>query len=189
MTATSNDIANEALVSAGWTEASVSGFAPTFDNSTVGLILQRIYQPVVNKMLRAFPWDCARKTGVALVASGNLAPSPWAFEYIYPASCIQLWQVMPAAIGDPNDPLPQFFNVGNAQVGGVMTKVIWTDFAGALATFNASPLESVWDAGLREAVVAALAQRLALALGKPETAQGLGDETMLAATMAQSRVD
>ena len=189
MTQTSNDVGNEALVSAGWTKIQVTGVNPTWDNTTVGIILQRIYSPVVAAVLRDYPWECGKQIGQALTLSGNAAPIPWSYEYLYPSNVVQFLQLMPAAIADSNDPLPQFWNVGNSQIAGVMTKVIWANVANARFTGTLIPIENIWDAGLRQAVVKRLAKVLAFALAKPETAMGLSEEAMQEMAMAQSRVD
>jgi hypothetical protein len=189
MATTSQDIANEALVATGWNKVAVTGFAPTFDNSTVGLILQRIYQPCVAAVLRQYPFECAKQIGIALVLSGGGAPTPFAYEYLYPANCVQFLQLMPAAIVDPNDPLPQFWNVGNNQLAEVMTKVIWTNVKNARGSYTIAPTEAIWDAGLHEAVVRRLGRDLAFALSKPETAQGLNEEAIQELAMAVARGD
>jgi len=187
MAQTSNDIANEALVDVGWNKVAVSGFAPTFDDTTVGIILQRIYQPCVAAVLRQSDVECAKQIGLALTLSGNVAPEPFAYEYLYPANCVQFLQLMPSAITDPNDPLPQFANIGNSQVSSVMTKVIWTNVASARGAYTIYPTEAIWDAGLREAVVKRLGRDLAFALAKPETASVLSEEAMSELAMSISR--
>ena len=189
MVQTSNDVANEALVDVGWNKTVVSGFAPTFDNTTVGLILQRIYEPCVAAVLRQYPWECGKQIGLVLTLSGNVAPIPFAYEYLYPPPCVQFLQLMPSAIADPNDPLPQFWNVGNSQVSGVMTKVIWTNVQNARGAYTIYPTEAIWDAGLREAVVKRLGRDLAFALAKPETASVLSEEAMQELAMGVARVD
>ena len=189
MAQTSQDVANEALVDVGWNKVQVTGFAPTFDNTTVGLILQRIYQPCVAAVLRQYPWECGKQIGLALTLSGNVAPTPFAYEYLYPPPCVQFLQLMPSAIIDPNDPLPQFWNIGNSQVASVMTKVIWTNVANARGAYTIYPTEAIWDAGLREAVVKRLGRDLAFALSKPETASVLSEEAMQELAMGVARSD
>jgi hypothetical protein len=97
----------------------------------------------------------------------------WQFEYLYPANGVQIWQLVPPVITDPNNPLPTTYSIGNTLVGGVQTKVIWSNLQGALANYNNNPTENVWDSGFREAVVRLLASELAMAIsGKPDVSQG-----------------
>ncbi len=104
--------------------------------------------------------------------SGNPAPVPWAFEYLYPPFGIQIRQLMPAVIADANDPLPVNWDVANNVVGGTTKKVIHTNLANAEVVFSNQPDESTWDPGFREAVVRLLSSELAIALsGRPDTAQ------------------
>lgn len=169
--ATSTSVANQAIQLIGDNQPAVTGVAPTFDSSPAGLALAQIYVPTVQALQREYGWDASRRT-VALVASSNVAPFPmgFAFEYLYPSNGIEIWEVQPQVPVDKNDPLPYQKDVGNTLVGGVQTKVIWTDLAVAFATYNNSPNEGTWDAGFQEAVVRALAAKLAIAIaGKPET--------------------
>ena len=186
---TSNDVANQALQYYGGDQPSVTGLAPTFDDSTAGKALQKLYVPCVQTVGRKFGWDFARNQA-ALAPSGNAAPPPWAFEYLYPAA-VEIWQLLPPGQPtDPNNPLPQRWSVGNVQVEGVQTKVIWSNLASALANYNNNPSEALWDAGFREAVVRLLASELAIALaGKPETSQQLQETFRAFEGVAESRPD
>lgn len=172
MPVTSKDIANQAIIMMGGNQPLVTGLAPTFDNSTAGKALQLLYVPCVQTVGRQFGWDMARRL-IALVPTGNPANVLWQYEYVYPANGVQVWQLVPAVITDPNNPLPTTFSVGNTLVGGVQTKVIWSNLQNALVNYNNNPTENVWDPGFREAVVRLLASELALAIaGKPDVSQG-----------------
>ena len=184
---TSNDIANEAIQLMGGNQSAVTGLAPTFDNSTTGKALQRLYAPTVAAVARQHEWDFARKTA-ALALSGNAAPFPWAYEYNYPAECVQLWQIAPASLLDVNNPIPINFTVGNAVVGGSQSKVIWTNLQGALGVYNANPQETTWDALFRQSVVRLLSSVLALSTaGKPDLAQSMLESGGAFETLAESR--
>ncbi len=190
MPVTSNDIANEAIVLIGDDQPFVQGVAPTFDNSAAGKALQKLYAPCVATVQRQFGWDASRNA-VALTLTGNTPPMPgWAVEYAYPSNGIEVWQLMPQTLTDPNNPLPVNWDVGNNQVGGNQTKVIWTNLANAQAIYNNNPTEAVWDALFREAVVRLLASELAIALaGKPDTAQGLLESGAAFGNLGEQRPD
>jgi hypothetical protein len=168
---TSTDIVNQALQLVGGNQALVTGVAPTFDNSTAGVAASLLYVPAVQTVARQFGYDFSRNTA-ALVASGNAAPFPFAFEFLYPTSGIQVRQLTPAALADKNNPLPINWTVANALVGGVPTKVIHTNLAAGNAVFTNQPTESTWDPLFREAVVRLLASELAMAIeSKPDTSR------------------
>lgn len=172
MAVTSNDIANQAIMMVGGNQPLVTGLAPTFDNSTCGKALQVLYGPCVATVQRQFGWDASRRL-VALTLSGNPGNVLWPYEYLYPANGVQVWQLVPSVIIDPNNPLPTTYSVGNALVAGVQTKVIWSSLQFALCNYNNNPTEAVWDPGFREAVVRLLASELAMAVaGKPDVSQG-----------------
>jgi hypothetical protein len=166
---TSNDIANQAIQIVGANQPPVTGQAPSFDNSAAGQALQKWYAPVVATVARQFGWDFARKT-VTLSTTGNTPPFPWSYEYNYPGT-IELWQVIPGSLADPNNPVPITWNVGNAVVSGAVQRVVWTNLASALGVYNNNPPEGAWDALFRETVVRLLGSVLGAAIeGKPETA-------------------
>lgn len=173
MAVTSTDVGNQALMEMGGNQPLVTGLAPTFDDSTAGKALQRLYVPCVQFVGRQFGWDFAR-AAVALSLSGNAAPFGWTYEYLYPTNGIQVWQITPATITDPFNPAPANWVVGNAVVGSVQKKVIWTNLQNAYAYYNNNPTEDTWDPGFRESVVRLLASELSLALGgNPQASQVL----------------
>lgn len=188
MTETSNSVANSAIQLIGDNQPAVTGYAPTFDSSPAGKALAQLYAPCVATVARQHGWDFARNT-VALVLSGNTAPMPWTYEYLYPTNGVEVWELMPATI-DPNNPLPLNWNVANALVSAVQTKVIQTDTASAVAVYNNSPSESTWDALFREAVVRLLASELAMALaGRPDSAQSLLESGSAFESIGEARDD
>ncbi len=188
--ADSNTVANQAIFLIGGNSPRVSGFAPTFDNSAVGKALQSIYVPTVQAVQRQFGWDASRRQ-VALVVTGNAGPflaGQFTSEFSYPSNGIEVWEVQPGTPRDKNDPLPDNFTVGNTLVNGAQTKVIWTDVVAPVAIYNNQPTEAVWDSLFLEAVVRALASKLAEALsGRPETAALMGQTAQQAAAMNAGR--
>ena len=171
MAVTSQDIINEAIQIIGDDQPFVTGQAPNFDNSAAGKVASKIYASVVATVARQFAWSFARTTA-ALSLTGNTAPFPWAYEYLYPAGCVQVWQLAPASLADPNNPLPINWARGIALVSSVQSSVIWTNQASAHAIFNGNPAESTWDSLFRQTVVRMLASELAMGVaGKPDASQ------------------
>lgn len=172
MPVTSNDIVNQAIMLIGDNQTPVRGVAPNFDNSAAGVAAKQLYAPCVATVMRQFGWDAARRT-VILEQSGNPAPVPWLFEYLYPPFGIQIWTLMPPD-GDPvNNPLPVNFTVANVVVDEVETKVVHALRGNLLAVFNNNPTEETWDPLLRESVVRLLASEMAMALaGKSGLSDG-----------------
>lgn len=171
MALTSNDVANQAIQLIGDNNVpAVSGQAPIFDTSPAGIALKNLYASVVQTVARQSGWDFARHT-VVLAATGNAPPFPWTFEYGYPAG-VEVWQLMPSVLADPNNPLPVNWVVANAVVGSAQVRVIHTNLASAQAVFNNAPTEAAWDSLFRESVARLLASELAMALAsKPDSAQ------------------
>jgi len=188
MAVTSNDVANEALIQLGDDQPFVTGQNPTWDNSTAGKALQKIYGPAVATVQRQWGWDASRNA-VTLTATGNTPPLGYSFEYPYPSNGIELWQLIPAT-PDPNNPLPVNWTVGNAIVSGTQTKVIWTNQATPTAIYNNNPSEATWDPLFREAVVRLLASELAMALaGRPDFSQSALESGAAFESLGETRPD
>ncbi len=103
---------------------------------------------------------------------------------------MEVWQLVPATLTDPNNPVPITWNVGNALVSSVQTKVIWTNLASAHAYYNNNPTENVWDPLFREAVVRLLGSELSIALnGRPDTAEGLLNSGAAFENIGEARPD
>jgi hypothetical protein len=186
---TSLAVANQAIQLIGDTQPLVSAGAPNFDASPLGVALQQVYAPTVATVMRQFGWDLARNTQ-PLVVTGNAAPFPWAFEYTYPAKCLEVLQVAPPALIDPNNPLPVNWSIGNDVVGGQQVKVIFSNLAGALVIYNNGPVESTWDPLFTEAVVRLLASKLAMGIsGRSDTAEALLQSGSAMEQLAETRGD
>jgi hypothetical protein len=191
---TATDIVNQALYLIGDDIPLVTGTAPTFDNSTAGKAAQQLYSLTVNAVGRQFGWDFARNQ-VTLNPSGNAAPFPMGYtaEYLYPSNGIQVWQLAPdfGGVGfDPNNPAPINWTTGNAVVGGVQRKVIWSSQAIARAIYNNNPTESTWDPLFQQAVVRLLASGMAMAIaGKPDVAQSMLESGSAFESLGESRQD
>lgn len=171
----------------GDNQPAISGMAPTFDDSAAGQALQYLYTPCVQTVARQWGWDFARNT-VALTLSGNAAPMPWTYEYIYPTNGVDVWSLMPSSQADPNNPIPTNWSPANAVVSGTQQRVIHTDVQGAIAVYNNVPGPEAWDSLFREAVVRLLASELAIAIaGKPETSKVMQDGAMGFVNLGKTR--
>lgn len=169
---TSTDIVNQALQLTGDDGPLVTGVAPGFDESPAGVAASLLYTPTVQTVARQFGYDFSRNT--ALLTLTDNVPALWPYEYLYPGDGIEIRQLRPQMLGDPNNPIPVNWDVCNSIVDGVQKKVIQTDVQDALAIYTNQPSENLWDPLFRETVVRLLASGLAMALeGRPETARDM----------------
>lgn len=183
------DIVNEALQLVGDNMAPVTGALPNFDSSAAGVAAKYLYTPTVQAVARRFGWDFSRNVAT-LELTGHTAPYPWAFEYAYPSSGIQIRQLMPQIppFIDVNNPLPVNMEIGNSIVNNVPTKVIWCDIENAVARITNQPNENLWDPLFRDAVMRLLGSSLGMALaGRPETARDLIESYMQVEALAETR--
>jgi hypothetical protein len=168
---TDADVVNAAILQMGDNQQTVGGVAPNFDNSTAGKAAAILYPKAIATAARQFGWDFSRNTA-QLALTGNPAPFPWQLEYAYPGSGIQVRQLIPPNITDPNDPLPIDWAVANSIVNNVSVKVIHCNLVGAYAVFTNQPPVATWDPLFVETVVRLLAAEFAIALaGKPDTSK------------------
>lgn len=189
MASSSTQVVNEALQLIGYDGPQVTGVSPTFDTSTAGKTAALYYVSGVTAVARMHGWDFAR-TVQTMSLSGNAAPFPWSYEYLYPANCAQFLEISPPTIADPNNPVPYDKARGVSIVSGIQVSVIWANFSPAVGIFTGLPLESTWD-GLFEAdVIRYLASQFAMAnLGKPETAQNYFESVGVMTQTGASRSD
>jgi hypothetical protein len=146
-----------------------------------------VYAPTVQLMLRELDPDFARfdKT---LILSGVTPTAIWAYEYLYPSDCLRLRQVRPVGVSiDPNNPRPVRANVGFDVIGGVPTKVIYTNEPTAHAVYTTSrAIETFWDDVFTDAVARRLANPLAMALsGRPDFAKEILETSARVAATAE----
>lgn len=168
-------VVNQAIEYMGDDQPPVTGNAPNFDSSIAGVAAANLYIPAVQTVARAFQFDFTRNT-VALTATGNTPLAPFSVEYAYPVGTIELLTIMPIAPADLNNPLPFNWQIANTLVGGIQTKVIQCDLAGAQAIIVNMPPVPLWDAGFRECVARLLASQFAMAIaGKPDVSQAQFD--------------
>jgi hypothetical protein len=183
---TSIDIANRALEMIASQQLITTFADPTNPASVAASVL---YTPVVQMLLRQMDPDFARRTNVLLLAqpTPNQVPTlAWAFEYVYPADCLRLRQVVPVT-WSVFDPQPVRANVGVDIISGSPAKVILTNQANALATYTTSLVtENQWDSLFSEAVVRQLANPFSMALsGRPDFAKELLDQAASYEQMAE----
>lgn len=98
---------------------------------------------------------------------------PWIYEYAYPASCIRVRSVRPAPVLMPQfDPAPSNFTIANDPTVNP-SKVVLTNLANATAVITAQITDpGQWESMFVEALVDALARRLAIPIGGAD-AQGV----------------
>lgn len=115
---TSADIVNRALQLIGGynNDGPVTGDPPAFDGTAEGIAAGTLYTSVVQTIARQSGWDFSRNA-VALTDTTGTPPLGFAKEYYYPSNGIQIRQLIPATITDPNNPLPIRWTVGNVVAG------------------------------------------------------------------------
>lgn len=94
-------------------------------------------------------------------------PLPWAFQYAYPNDCLKVRAVKKTPVLYPDfDPQPVLYGIANDKNATPPVKVVLANISDAIMVYTGqvvNPLD--WEADFIEAVAAALARRLTVALG------------------------
>ncbi len=153
------------------------------EGSTESIPCRAHFAQVRDTILRAFPWNWARRR-VALTNLGN-PPSNWGFSYAYPTDCLQALSLVLPGARIPRRDLAPPFEIGNDGT----RRVIYTDLAQAELVYTGR-VENValWDPLAQEALVNLLASKIAMPLAvKPDLAQGAMNAYRVAMTMAAAQ--
>lgn len=193
MALTAADVVNRALEIAG-TQTRITGTAPSFDSTTVGLAAGVLYRPAVEMLLRQINPDFAR-TAASLSTQSNatlLALTKWTNEYTYPATSLRLRQILPAPGSYDAHDKPQVTAavMFDPLSSGGPARVVVANISSAIAMFTTSAAgvggEAMWDSSFAEAVVRRLSSPLAMAVeGRPDYARELLEESARFAQMAE----
>lgn len=160
------------------------------DGSTEANTCNILYAPVITNLLRSAHWAFARKQIAAtqlkalyvngvLQTGTNAPPTPWFYEYAYPADCLKVRFIMnltantavapPLTTGGGQFPVPRalagfsrFTPAIDTDSHGVAQKVILTDQCQAQMVYTAdlSSSPNLWDSQFYMAAAAALATYL-----------------------------
>ena len=167
---TSNDIVNQALQMCGDNIPPVSG-ERTFDDSTAGKALQKLYTPYVH---RPSPSNSAGTLRATTSARAERESSASRLDLRISLS----FDGGRGAASATRDHRRSKRSVAHQLVGRQFTRFHRSDQGhlvnqqNALAVVNNAPTEATWDPLFREAVARLLASELADALaGKPDTAE------------------
>jgi hypothetical protein len=145
-----------------------------------------IYGQTRDDLLRKKDWPFARRD-VVLTLNGQTAPPPWLYEFTYPSDCLRIRNVAASPIpGYPDlDPRPVQFTDFNEQRTSPPTKAILTNVSPAVLIYTGQITDmTTWDANFTEALVAALAERLALPIAGDVNVLGAEAQTAGMATGA-----
>jgi hypothetical protein len=180
------DIVNLAADQIG-ARASCQGINPPVPpDSLLAQVASRNYQIQVDATCRAAHWNCLRfqatltllkaALGTPENPSGSLPqpPYPWRYEYALPPDCLKARFVMPSPVAPqtmvpimggiaswpylPGDPTMPFTPAIDTDQDGVQINVLLSNAPKALLVYTArinNP--DLWDAGLRNSVIAVLA--------------------------------
>jgi hypothetical protein len=153
-------IANLALSAIG-ARASIASFT---EQSTEAQTINLHYESVRNEALQCAHWNFARRQATLNLlldaTQGQTVPSPWSYEYAYPADCIAFRYMLPCVSGLP--PVP-FLVSGGTDANGNDIRVLLSNEPQAVGVYTylcRNP--SLWDPLFRQLLTHLLASRIAI---------------------------
>lgn len=154
------------------------------DGTRAAAVALQIYGQARDALLREGNWGFAQKTAAA-IASATAPTVPWARAFQYPADCLRVRNLFPAAYSatDQSNPLRVLYLVADANA---TTKFILTNELAPVIVYTAritNPL--VWDALFADALIAELAKQLAPALASMEAAKVTAEDAAKAVPLAE----
>lgn len=178
------DVVNAALVAMGWRNQVGS----LWDGSDAAKLALAVYGQTRDALLRGSDWGFAQYTApltVLKIAPANYVPPtswnptdypplPWAFEYAYPADCLQVrsLRATPLFVGPDFDPTPVLFQIANDDVDDVSKRTILANLQDAIATYTRRVTDpSLFSVDFADVLVEKLQETLGAALASLQESQ------------------
>lgn len=152
------------------------------EGSPASKIFLDFYGQTRDDLLRSGDWGFAEKIAAGTITGS--APAPWLYQYQYPADCLKLKQVFPPSYTtNLNNPTPQLFRIGSGVSGTASIEAIWSQTQTATLVYTSQVTNpSLWEPMFMEALIEALARRVAPALAKL-------DQSTLAAAQGEAQAE
>jgi hypothetical protein len=193
------DIVNGALVRIG----RKMRLGSLYDGTPASKAALDVYGQTRDQLLRDGDWDFARRdVSLTLLKTAPVGgyfpptvwnpatnpPPPWIYEYQYNSDFLLIRSIKGVPLLIPDfDPQPVAFSVANDNNFTPARRVVLCNVASAIATYTAQVTDpTTMEPSFVEALIAALARRLAVTLADPKLlqaeAQDEGTETVIAET-------
>jgi hypothetical protein len=156
-----------------------------YEGSAAAKAALDVYAQTRDAVLRESNFGFSEKIDAA-VLSGNVAPSPWSFEYVYPSDCLKLRDLFDADyLADKNNPIPLRWVIGGPDTG----KVIWANVVGVTLVYTRQVTDPTkWEPLFVEAFAAALGRRMAPVLASMEVAKAEAEDEKVSDAIATGTV-
>jgi len=191
------DVINIALVRIGYK----TRVGSIWEGSMASKLALSIYAQTRDELLRSFDWSFAeRNVGMTLIKqapaggyvpplvwSSDYPPVPWLYEVAYPTDAMKIRAVKNTPIFVPDfAPQPYVFSVNNDTSLAEPEKVILCNvYPGIIVYTGQVTNPQDWEPDFTEALAAALARRLALALTNLQTEQVAAQDEQTSTMLAE----
>lgn len=166
MTFSIEDICNMALDGIGYAKH----IGTIYEGSPASRVALEIYGQTRDELLQLGDWPFALREVVLGAVGGQTAPTPWAFEYVYPADCLRIRYVKPGPLTGGtinNDPQPILYRTWNDQRPTPAVRAILCSLATPVLIYTGRVTNPAsWEPGFIRALVSALAEKFEPMLAK-----------------------
>lgn len=177
------DLCNMALDSIGYTRH----IADIYEGSAAARVCLAYYGQTRDELLVEGEWPFALREVALIALAGQTPPTPWTFEYAYPADCLRIRYVRPGPLtgaARSTNPLPVLFRPWNDQRPNPPVQAILCDLSPAVLIYQGQITDpTTWTPEFIRAFVGSLAKKLAFGLFKGDNI--IKDRAMLAEQDAQ----
>lgn len=139
-----------------------------YEGSPAARVALEIYGETRDEVLQAGDWPFAQREVALTAVVGQVAPSPWAFEYQYPSDCLRVLYVRPGPLtggARDDDPQPVLYQIANDTRPGTPVEAILSDTDSAILMYVGQVTDpATWQPNFIKALVAKLAEKMAFML-------------------------
>lgn len=181
------DLVNMALDEIGYSKH----VGDIYEGSPAARVALEIYGQSRDELLQMGEWPFAQREVVLTVVGGQTAPTPWVYEFNYPADCLRIKYIRPGPLTGGtinNDPQPVLFRPWNDQRPGTPIRAILCSLASPVLIYIGKVTDpGTWPPEFIKALVRHLAEQMAFMLPQsPETTKAAIALSQRAASDAMS---
>lgn len=163
MTTAVENLINQALDAIGFPKH----IGNIYEGSPAARVALEVYGQARDETLQMGEWPFAMRE-IVLTTNGQTAPTPWSFEYTYPADCLRIMYISPGPLtggAQNNDPQPVLFRAFNDQRPGTPVRAILCSLATPVLFYVGRVTNpSTWEPEFTKALIANLGQKMSFGL-------------------------
>lgn len=139
-----------------------------FEGSPAARVALEIYGQTRDELFQEGEWPFAQREIVLTVVAAQTAPTPWLYEFNYPADCLRIKYIRPGPLTGgtiDNDPQPVLFRPWNDQRPATPVRAILCSLASPVLIYVGKVTNpAAWPPEFIKALVRKLAEKMTFML-------------------------